>query len=1109
MKKQDLLKKGTSIALVATIVGSQLLATVPYNVFAAENTVGIQAVPTNSVTVSTWPELQAALTSVAVTDIYLNADITIGATTNITMTTKNIHGNNHILNANSKQLRLTTAGTVALMEDVRITNTDAYGLFWGDVNNLEVTYKNVDHSGLQMIYLPTGHLIIDGTVTSNSTTQEVYQGKDLTIKDNATAYFNAIAGIPIHLLTASGSLNVGKNATLTTRSKGISIYGAANTKLINEGNMDLKSDLNQAILLLDNSSMYFQPGSVLKAIAGDTVEEAILTVGGGIYVESGATFEVESKGTQGTINAGSTIKLAQGSNFSLTNFNPEGSVLGSYPTPANVILQSSQGVSTWDRGTVMNPKPTATYPGMFDAQFTLSGYLKGVTQTNLTSNNMQFINSYKTGATGKIVGGSFASDEQDVAKSAVDALFTDSTKTGIKTTTDQAAIDAAKDLVSKVSDPTVKADLQKDIDKAQSLLDAKNAAAAAEKAKQDAALKAVNELFNSNTPLTDAIKPTTDQAAIDAAKALVNAVTDPTVKAALQKDLNRAQELLDAKNAAAAAAEKAKQDAALKAVNELFNNNTPSTDAIKGTTDQAAINAAKALVDAVTDPTVKAALQKDLNRAQELLDAKTAAAAAEKAKQDAALKAVNELFNNNTPATDAIKGTTDQAAINAAKALVDAVTDPTVKAALQKDLNRAQELLDAKTAAAAAEKAKQDAALKAVNELFNNNTPATDAIKGTTDQAAINAAKALVDAVTDPTVKAALQKDLNRAQELLDAKNTALTKPVLDAYHITDEYVTGKVDANTATVELYINGVRSKISTPTNGEFKLYAQGFGLKVGDTFEVRPVDAKGNKGPAATGTVLGAALNLTTNDVGLSATTVTGTVGAGITSVRLSIDGTIVKVGQINADGTYSIATNNLIKPSSKVEVVGYVDKTEMVRKAVNIVNDEKPVLSALTVDDDTVKGSVTAGSATGVRISINGVAKKTANIAADGTFESNIGKQPLGTVVTVEVRDSAGYNSYRTASVTVTASAVAKLAAPTLTKMDGGYIVGTAPKGTETIVIYEDGAAARTQKVSDMTVNPDGSFTFKAYVAASASKVQVQAKNSDKRMNSDLSAAFTK
>ncbi|MBC6167926.1 hypothetical protein HCA15_14830, partial [Listeria booriae] len=496
MKKQDLLKKGTSIALVATIVGSQLLATVPYNVFAAENTVGIQAVPTNSVTVSTWPELQAALTSAAVTDIYLNADITIGATTNVTMTTKNIHGNNHILNANNKQLKLTTANTVALMEDVRITNTDIYGLFWGSVAGLEVTYKNVDHSGGQMIYLPSGHLIIDGIVTSNSTTEEVYEGKDLTIKDNATAYFNAATGVPVNLETASGTLNVGKNATLKTRSKAISINGGANTKLINEGNMDLKSDQNQAIYLSTGSSIYLQPGSVLKAVAGHAVQEAILAYGGSISVETGATFEVESKGTENTVDAGSggTIKLAQGSNFSITNFNPEGSVLGSYPNSVNVILESNQGVSTWDRGTVMNPKPTATYPGLFKAQFTLTGYAKGVTQTNLTSNNVQFINSYKSGATGKIVGGSFASDEQDVAKSAVDALFTDSTKTGIKTTTDQAAIDAATDLVNKVSDPTVKADLQKDIDKAQSLLDAKNAAAAAEKAKQDAALKAVNEL---------------------------------------------------------------------------------------------------------------------------------------------------------------------------------------------------------------------------------------------------------------------------------------------------------------------------------------------------------------------------------------------------------------------------------------------------------------------------------------------------------------------------------------------------------------------------------------------------------------------------------------
>ncbi|MBC1459094.1 toxin Cry1Ac domain D-VI-related protein [Listeria newyorkensis] len=283
--------------------------------------------------------------------------------------------------------------------------------------------------------------------------------------------------------------------------------------------------------------------------------------------------------------------------------------------------------------------------------------------------------------------------------------------------------------------------------------------------------RAVNALFNSNDPATDAIKETTTQESIDAAQKLVDAVTDPDAKIVIQKNLDRAQELLDARNEAIA--DKARQAAALKAVNELFNSDKPSTDAIKATTDQAAIDAAQKLVDAVTDPTVKEMLQKDLDRAQELLDAINAEKAAEKARQEAALKAVNELFNSDKPSTDAIKATTTQDSIDAAQKLVDAVTDPTNKAALQKDLDRAQELLDARNAANAAEKARQEAALKAVNELFNSDKPATDAIKETTNQDAIDAAQKLVDAVTDPTVKAELQKDLDRAQELLDARIAA------------------------------------------------------------------------------------------------------------------------------------------------------------------------------------------------------------------------------------------------------------------------------------------------------------------------------------------------
>ncbi|MBC6129744.1 hypothetical protein HCA00_13105 [Listeria booriae] len=1091
MKKQDLLKKGSSIALVATIVGSQLLTSVPYNVFAAEDPATTSAeTPYYGEVVSTWAELKAAMTSSLVTDVYLEADITMEETLKVPATTKRLHGNNHTLNANLKEIELTTNNTVGLVENLKITNTDIYGLFWSNNPGVTVTYKDVDHNGHQMIYLPSGELIIEGTVTSNSTREEVFQGKQLTIKDNANVDFvssvTTPSVAPITFIGANGGLFVGKNANLKVRSNAVAIYGGNNYTLINYGNMDLKSELNQAIHLDDKSTMYFKTGSVLKAVSGDKVEEAVEATGGSIFVESGATFEVEANGTQAAVITGDTFKLAQGSNFSITNFNAGGTALGAYNTNTNVILQSDKGVSTWDRGTVTNATPTATYPGVLNAEFTLNTYTTAVRQTNFTSNNTQFTNAYNTGKTGKITGGSFSLSVQDEARTIVNELFTDSTKTIIKTTTTQTTIDAAQAIVNKVTDATVRAELQKDIDTAQSLLNAKN-----EQTKQTTANTAVKELFTNNDPSSNSIKTTTDQKAIDNAQKTIDVLAPGSVKDGLQADLDKAQNLLDASKAQAAA-DQSQKAVASYAVNQLFVNNTPSSDAIKASTDQDAIDNAQAEIDKIKDSALKVDLQKDLDRAQELLDARNAAT--EQAKQDAAKKAVDELFNNNTPSSNAIKPVTDQAAIDAAKALVNKVTDSTVKAALQADVDKAQSLLDAK---------------KAVDELFNNNTPSSNAIKPVTDQAAIDAAKALVNKVTDSAVKVALQADVDKAQSLLDAKNSALTKPVLDAYHITDEYVTGKVDANTATVELYINGVRSKISTPTNGELKLYAQGFGLKVGDTFEVRPVDAKGNKGPAATGTVLGAALNLTTNDAGLSATTVTGTVGDGVTSVRLSIDGTIVKVGQINADGTYSIATNNLIKPSSKVEVLGYVDKTEMVRKAVNIVNDEKPVLSALTVDDDTVKGSVTAGSAVGFRVSINGVATKTGTIAADGTFQSSIGKQPLGTVVKIEVRDSAGYNSYRTASVTVTPSAVAKLAAPTLTKMDGSYIVGTAPKGTESITVYEDGVAVRTQNISTMTVNPDGSFTFKAYVAASASQVQVQAKNSDKRMNSDLSETFTK
>ncbi|MBC2366095.1 immunoglobulin-like domain-containing protein [Listeria booriae] len=424
--------------------------------------------------------------------------------------------------------------------------------------------------------------------------------------------------------------------------------------------------------------------------------------------------------------------------------------------------------------------------------------------------------------------------------------------------------------------------------------------------------KAVNELFTNNDTATDTIKDTTTQASIDAAQALVNKVTDPATKAALQKDLDRAQELLNERNAANS--EKDRQAAALKAVNELFNNDQPSTDAIKDSTNQEAIDAAQKLVDAVTDPVVKAELQKDLDRAQELLDARNAAIAAEKARQEAALKAVNELFNSDQPSTDAIKDITNQEAIDAAQKLVDAVTDPSVKAELQKDLDRAQELLDARNAVDAAEKARQEAALKAVNELFNSDNPSTDAIKGSTTQDSIDAAQKLIDAVTDPAVKAALQKDLDRAQELLDARNAAAAekarqeaaeKAVNELFN-SDNPSTDMI--KDTTTQATIDAAQKLIDAVTDPAVKAALQK---------DLNRAQELLNERLATVGTITPADFLIGGDKY------VTGTFTGSVAKVSLLVNDKEYTGGTVKADGTFTFYANDKnIKKTDEVFAVAY-------------------------------------------------------------------------------------------------------------------------------------------------------------------------------------------
>ncbi|TDR52218.1 toxin Cry1Ac domain D-VI-related protein, partial [Paenilisteria rocourtiae] len=237
----------------------------------------------------------------------------------------------------------------------------------------------------------------------------------------------------------------------------------------------------------------------------------------------------------------------------------------------------------------------------------------------------------------------------------VNALFKeDNPVNTIKETITQADIDAAQAKVDAIKDnPATTAELQAHVDKAQAEFDAKKEAEAADKGQQAIAGFLVNQLYQNNNPATDAIKATTNQAAIDEAQAQIDKLLPSAVKTDLQNKLNRAQELLDA------------QKAVDIAVNELFEGNNPANK-IKETVTQADIDAAQAKVDKVTDPAKKAELQAHIDKAQAEFDAKKEAEAADKEQQLIAGFLVNQLYQDNNPATDAIKATTTQATIDTA-----------------------------------------------------------------------------------------------------------------------------------------------------------------------------------------------------------------------------------------------------------------------------------------------------------------------------------------------------------------------------------------------------------------------------------------------------------
>ncbi|WP_430534774.1 toxin Cry1Ac domain D-VI-related protein [Listeria rocourtiae] len=506
-------------------------------------------------------------------------------------------------------------------------------------------------------------------------------------------------------------------------------------------------------------------------------------------------------------------------------------------------------------------------------------------------------------------------ERQEEAITKVKELFNNNDVTGIiKDTTDQTAIDNAQKAVDAVTDPEKKEALQKELDEAQKQLEARNEAA--EKARQEVAENSIKELFNNND-VTGTIKDTTDQTAIDNAQKVVDAVTDPEKKEALQKELDEAKKQLEARNEAAEAVEKARQEVAENSIKELFNNNDV-TGTIKDTTDQTAIDNAQKVVDAVTDPEKKEALQKELDEAKKQLEARNEAAeAAEKARQEVAENSIKELFNNND-VTGTIKDTTDQTAIDNAQKAVDAVTDPAVKESLQKDLDTAKALLE-------------------IGKITNIEVyiAGTGYVKGTTSPgvtrvglfvngvlvktaAASNGAFQIYAGGT-PEMKVAGQifeiaaitstsvAGIKTASTVSPKFTPKLVAPTINEFYKGEGYITGTVPTGAVKVALYIDGIFIRYGVITGNDFKIYGSDVAdLKIrGKEFHVLVEDATGQKSDLTASTVKLKDTTAEPDDVTTKSSYFTGTIiSDNAKRIALYVNGEFVRYGAIS-DGGYRV------------------------------------------------------------------------------------------------------------------------------------------------------------------------------------------------------------
>ncbi|MGE7904403.1 toxin Cry1Ac domain D-VI-related protein [Peribacillus sp. NPDC094092] len=540
----------------------------------------------------------------------------------------------------------------------------------------------------------------------------------------------------------------------------------------------------------------------------------------------------------------------------------------------------------------------------------------------------------------------------------------------------------------------------------------------AEKDLTDAKNK-VEDLFTDDK--FDTLEGTTDQGEIDEAQEAVNKLPEGAEKDRLQDLLNKAKDLLNKKEQA----EKDLTDAKNK-VEGLFTDD--KFDTLEGTTDQGTIDEAQEAVNKLPEGAEKDRLQDLLNKAKDLMNKKEQA---EKDLTDAKNK-VEGLFTDDK--FDTLEGTTDQGAIDEAQEAVNKLPEGTEKDRLQDLLNKAKDLLNKKEQA---EKDLTDAKNK-VEGLFTDDK--FDTLEGTTDQGTIDEAQEAVNKLPEGAEKDRLQDLLNKAKDLMNKKEQA-EKDLTDAKNKVEGLFTDdKFDTLEGTTDQgAIDEAQEAVNKLPEGAEKDRLQDLLNKAKDLL---------NKKEQAEKDLTDAKNKVEDLFTGDKFDTLEGTTDQG------AID-------------EAQEAVNKLPEGAEKDRLQDLLNKAQdLLDKDITAPN--APKLDEVTTNSKEVTGSGEPEANVTVTISSK---KYTGVVGPDGKFKIAIPNQPVNTIITVTLTDTAG-NVSESSSVRVVQFMPSEPVKVDPVYQDAQTITGTAPEGATIVRLLVNGVALRTAPV-----NEDGTFSI--------------------------------